>query len=83
MLTFALIGLLFVLIGIAGLQFTYMFYFDWIDRERRKHITDLEYRSQKLADELDDARHRIAEQDKILIEMGIDKEVWADVIDDR
>ena len=83
MFTVALIGLLFVLIGIAGLQFTYLFYFDRIDRERKKHIQDLEQRSQRLTDQLAAAQQRIDEQDGILAEMGIEGDVWADVIEDR
>ena len=49
MFTFFLIGLLLVLTGLAGLQFTYLFYFDRIDRERKKHIRSLESRAEKLA----------------------------------
>ena len=83
MLMFVLIGVLFVLIGIAGLQFTYLFYFDRIDRERKKHIHDLEDRSRRLAERLETAERRIEEQDKILDDAGIESEVWADVIEDR
>ena len=83
MLMFVLIGVLFVLIGIAGLQFAYMFYFDRMDRERKKHIHDLEIRSRKLTDRLEKAERRVEEQDKILAEAGMVSEVWADVIEDR
>ena len=83
MLTFALIGLLFVLVGIAGLQFTYLFYFDRIDHERKRHIHELERRSQKLVKKLDIAERRVEEQNKMLSELGVESEVWADVIEDR
>ena len=83
MLMFVLIGVLFVLIGIAGLQFTYLFYFDRIDRERKKHIHDLEIRSRNLTERLEIAERRVEEQDIILSEAGINGEVWADVIEDR
>ncbi len=83
MLMFVLIGVLFVLIGIAGLQFTYLFYFDRIDRERKKYIHDLENRSRILAERLETAERRAEEQDKMLSDAGINGEVWADVIEDR
>lgn len=83
MLIVALIGLLFVLVGVAGLQFTYLFYFDRIDRERKKHIHELEQRSKTLAEKLDIAERRVEEQDKTLSELGVESEVWAEVIEDR
>ncbi len=49
MLMYTLICLLFVLIGITGFQFAYMFYFDRIDRERKKHVRSLEKRAARLA----------------------------------
>ena len=83
MLIVALIGLLFVLVGVAGLQFTYLFYFDRSDRERKKHIHELEQRSKTLAEKLDIAERRVEEQDKTLSELGVESEVWAEVIEDR
>lgn len=87
MLIYVLIGLLFVLLGVAGLQFTYLFYFDRIDRERKKHIHDLERRCLHLGDKLDAAERRVLEQDRIIADMhigsSVDGEAWADVIEDR
>jgi len=84
MFVFALIGLCFVLLGIVGLQFTYMFYVDRMYNERRKHLQDLEHRSEKLAERLDHAQRQITEQSKMLKSLGIsEEEAWADVIDER
>ena len=87
MLSFALILLSFVLIGIVGFQFTYMFYFDRVQRERKKHIHDLEHKCIRLGERLEQAEQRLAEQDALLETaypgMKKDDEVWADVIEDR
>lgn len=87
MLLYFLIGLSFVLVGITGLQFTYMFYLDRIHLERKKHIQELERNCHQLNERLELAENRIAEQD-VLLEtaypgMRIDDEAWADVIEDR
>src|SRR5437588_448648 len=42
MFLYALIGLVLVLVGIAGLQFTYLFYVDRLYRERQKYILTVE-----------------------------------------
>ncbi len=87
MLLYALIGLSLVLVGIVGLQFTYMFYLDRFHLERKKHIYDLEHKCLKLGERLARAERRIAEQDALLEteSHGIrkDDELWADVIEDR
>jgi hypothetical protein len=84
MLLFALIGLCLILLGIVGLQFTYMFYVDRMYNERRKHMHDLEHRSGKLAEQLEDAHRRIAEQSELLKNARLnEEEAWADLIDDR
>jgi len=85
MLLFLLIGLSLVLIGIVGLQFTYLFYVDRIYRERRKYLQGLEHRSQLLQDELEAAKRQIAEQTELLVAADLRKkdEVWADLIDER
>ena len=87
MLVFGLIGLSLVLLGIVGLQFTYMFYADRMHTERRKHIHTLEYRSEQLKAQLEAARIQLAEQDEILKvedrELRKEEELWADVIDER
>ncbi len=87
MLFVALIGLSFVLVGIVGLQFSYMFYLDRLHIERRKHITELERKCSQLSDRLERAEKQIAEQDRLLETaypgLKKDDEVWADVIEDR
>ena len=85
MLLYALIGLSLALVGIAGLQFTYLFYLDRIDRERKKLVHRLEAECRRLSNRLAEAEARVAEQDallnKILLESG--EEVWADILDER
>jgi len=87
MLLYALIGLSLVLVGIAGLQFTYLFYVDRLYRERKKYLQSLERRCARLSHELEKAELRIAEQNELLEatypELGQENEAWADVIDDR
>ena len=87
MFVFVLIGLCLVLLGIAGLEFTYLFYADRLDRERQKHLHALERRCGKLTEELDSAEVRIKEQSEFIAAMCpenvADDEAWADVIEDR
>ena len=86
MLFYALIGSSLVLLGIAGLQFTYLFYLDRIDAERKKHIKVLEKKCIDLTAQLDDAESRLAEQQDFIVaaypELS-DKEEWADLIEER
>ena len=79
MLMYALIGLLLVLVGIAGLQFTYLFYVNRLYGERRKYLQHLEDKCANLARRLESAERRVAEQKKLIK----DDEVWADVIEER
>ena len=85
MLLYALICLSLALVGVAGLQFTYLFYLDRVDKERKKLIHKLEVECRRLSNRLAEAEVRVAEQDlmlnKLLIESG--DEVWADIIEDR
>lgn len=84
MLYYVLIGLCLALVGVAGLQFMYMFYLDRLDRERKKRIIELEYRCKHLSARLAEAKNRIAEQDEIIegLEVGTDEEAWADVLEE-
>lgn len=85
MLMYVLICLSLALVGIAGLQFTYLFYLDRLDRERKKLVHDLEARCRQLGNRLHEAEMKIAEQE-ILLEktyLGNEEEAWADVIDER
>lgn len=87
MLVFALIGLSFVLLGVVGLQFTYMFYVERMNAERRKYLQALENRAEQLAEQLDAAHDQIAAQNELLKtayrELGNHEEVWAELIDER
>lgn len=84
---YALIGLSLVLVGIVGLQFSYLFYVDRIFRERKKHTRSLEHRCIHLTERLEAAERRVAEQSDLLEamhpELGKEDEAWADVIEDR
>jgi hypothetical protein len=85
MLLYALICLSLTLVGVAGLQFTYLFYLDRVDKERKKLIHQLEGECRRLSRRLTEAESRVAEQDlilnKLLVESG--DEAWADIIEER
>ncbi len=84
MLMYALIGLSLVLVGIVGLQFTYLFWIDRIYRERRTYLKDLENRYADLNSRLRSAELRIAEQAELLKTLGYKEvEIWADIIEER
>lgn len=87
MFLIVLIGLSLVLLGIVGLQFTYMFYLDRLHLERKKHLHGLERKCGQLSERLKLAEDRLAEQDRLLETaypgLRKDDEVWADVIEDR
>ena len=85
MLMYVLIGLCLVLLGITGLQFTYLAYVDRMNAERRKYLRALELKYSALAARLAEAERRVAEQDQILEEMspGTSEEAWAEIIEDR
>ena len=85
MFMYFLIGLCLVLVGVAGLQFTYLFYIDRLNHERRKYLKLLEHKCSNLAARLELAEQRIAEQDELLETVYHKKEdeAWADVIEER
>ncbi len=87
MLMLALICLSFALVGIVGLQFTYLFYVERIYRERRKHLQAVESSRRELKGKLEAANKQIREQNDLLKKAypgwSEDESVWADVIDDR
>lgn len=84
MLMYALICLSLVLLGIVGLQFTYLFWVDRIYRERRTYLKDLENRYSDLNSRLRSAERQVAEQAELLEVLGyIETETWADVIEER
>ncbi len=89
MMMYTLICLLFVLIGITGFQFAYMFYFDRIDRERKKHVRSLEKRAARLALRLERAEIKLAEQSALLAlykpmadNDPAEDDAWAEVLDE-
>jgi len=84
MLSYVLIGLSLALTGVAGLQLMYMFYLDRLDKERKKRISELERRCRILTRRLEDAEHRIAEQEELIAALyEEDDDRWADVLDDN
>jgi hypothetical protein len=87
MLMYALIGLSLMLVGIAGLQFSYLFYADRLNKERRKMVAELEHRCQDLTARLETAEHQVAVQAELIDSLSplIQKEdeTWADVIEER
>lgn len=86
MLMYALIGFSLVLTGIAGLQFTYMFYIERVYRERQRYLRSLERKYARLAKQLEAAERRIDEQDHLLDTIYPDHrrsdDAWADVIEE-
>ena len=85
LLTYTLICLSLALLGIAGLQFTYLFYLDRVDKERKKLIHQLEVECRRLSARLADAEAHVAEQDLLLNKLLIETndEMWADIIEER
>jgi len=88
MLEYVLIGLSLVLLGIAGLQFTYMFYLERMDRERKKHVRYLERENRRLADSLARAEGRLSDQAAALEQVYpeytlCEDDAWTDVIEER
>ena len=87
MLMYALIGLSLVLVGIAGLQFSYLFYADRLDRERRQHLIKLEHRCTALRSDLAAAQQKVVEQESLIRSLApdlvLEDEVWVDLIEER
>ncbi len=87
MLMYFLIGLSFVLVGVVGLQFTYLFYLDRMFKERKNYLRSLEQKYTALTERLNAAERRVAEQNDLLEtiypELGQDDEAWADLIEER
>jgi hypothetical protein len=90
MMVYALICIAFVLLGIVGLQFTYLFYVDRLYRERRAYLQRLEKRTRRLEAKLTAAEDIIAEQQsrlELLLPIDPlddpDEIEWVDVIDEH
>jgi hypothetical protein len=83
MLMYVLIGLCLVLLGVAGLQFTYLAYVDRMNAERRKYLQALELKYSALSARLAEAEKRVEEQDQLIAELTpTDDEMWAEVIEE-
>ncbi|MBX7171869.1 MAG: hypothetical protein K1X72_12985 [Pyrinomonadaceae bacterium] len=81
---YVLICISLTFVGIAAMQFLYLFYLERVEIEHKKKIKELERRCKDLMSNLRDAEFQIAEQSKIIEELSEqEEEVWADVIDDK
>lgn len=87
MLYYVLIGLCLSLVGVAGLQFSYLFYLDRIDGERKKRLAELEHRCTELKAKLSAANRKIEEQDELIENLEVlsirNEEAWADVLEEN
>ncbi len=82
---YVLIGLCLTLAGVAGLQLTYMFYLDRLDRERKRRLQEIERKCLRLTAKLADAEKVIAEQEIVidtLYSEASEEEPWAEVLDE-
>ncbi len=86
MLLYVLIGLCLSLAGVAGLQLMYMFYLDRLDRQRKKHVHELETECRRLVKLLAAAEHELKLKNDLLTVVYPefdDEEAWADLIEER
>jgi len=87
MMLYVLICLCLALLGVAGLQFFYLFYLERIDDERKKRLHELEQHSSHLTQRLEDAERRLAAQEEIIQsfydQQEKDDEAWADLIEEQ
>ena len=85
MLSYVLICLCLALTGVAGLQMMYLLYLESLDRDRKKHLSQLERECDRLRHDLADAKQKIAGQAAQLefSSPGSSEEAWADVIEER
>ena len=83
---YLLIGLSLVLVGIVGLQFTYMFWVERMYKERRAYLRQLEGKYARQSERLANAERRLAERNDplqtVYPEFGKEDEIWADVIEE-
>lgn len=89
---FFLILLCLILLGVAGLQFSYMFYMDRMDRERKKRLNDLEKHCKTLKQRLAVSESRLREKEALLLNLGTNEEtdlseseleMWDDILEDE
>lgn len=82
---YVLICLCLALLGVAGLQFFYLFYLERIDDQRKKRLHELEHHSSHLTQRLEDAERRLAAQEEIIQNFYEEREdeAWADLIEEQ
>ncbi|CAN5567771.1 hypothetical protein BH18ACI3_BH18ACI3_17970 [soil metagenome] len=86
MLLYVLIGLCLSLAGVAGLQLMYMFYLDGLDKQRKKHVHELETECRRLANKLAEADRELKIKTELIAVAYPefeDEEAWADLIEER
>ena len=86
MLLYVLIGLCLSLAGVAGLQLMYMFYLDRLDKQRKKHLHDLQLECRRLTSRLVEVETELKMKNEILAVAYPefeDEEAWADLIEER
>jgi len=87
MMLYVLICLCLALLGVAGLQFFYLFYLERIDDQRKKRLYELEHLSSHLTQRLEEAERRLAAQEEIIKSFSDDQEqedeAWADLIEEQ
>ena len=87
MLMYFLIGLSLVLVGIVGLQFSYLYFVDRMFKERKRYMKTIEHKNALLSAKLKAAEQRLGKQQELLEtvfpDFGEEEGSWADVIDDR
>lgn len=76
MMTFALIGLAFALIGVAGLQIMYLLYLDRVLKDKKQLIRILERRNRRLTAQIERLKSTDAED-----RTESEEEAWAEIID--
>jgi ABC-type uncharacterized transport system permease subunit len=76
MMTFALIGLAFALIGVAGLQIMYLLYLDRVLKDKKQLIRILERRNRRLTAQIERLKNTNAED-----RTEREDEAWAEIID--
>ena len=86
MLMYFLIGLSLVLLGIVGLQFTYMFWVERMYKERRSYLRDLERKYARINQRLIAAERRLSHENELIdttySDFGKEDEIWEDVIEE-
>ncbi len=81
---YVLITLCLTFVGIAGMQFLYVFYLENVTREHKKYIKELEHRCMHLNDRLYETELKLKYPESTLESEFIEDkdEVWADVIEE-